>query len=213
MLFKRRLITLILIGCIVIAGHGVSSKQSSGTLSGEELSVDDPFLSSEEIYSSDDMLSYPVHFGNWITTRSLKPRPVRSLLLNDGTRRSCNTVSYHIDSQIGHQATCPFDWVVNYENRRIPKRIVEQVCRSCRSCGANRYCAQLKVRNEVFFRDTLEYSQIEVRAGCVCIPHEIGSTSNPFEVIVWRNQQRRVGHRTSRRPVIRISDGRLLNVT
>lgn len=180
--FKRRQMAVILIGFAIIAGNPVASSllQSSETL--EEVAADDP-NSSDEFYPDVYPRNYPIHLENWIPTQSFK-RPARSSLADRIRRSYCTTVSYHSDSQIGHQATCPFDWVVNYENRRIPKKIIEQVCRSCRSCGPNRFCAQLKVRTEVFFRDTAEFSQLEVRAGCVCIPHEIGSTSNPFELIV-----------------------------
>lgn len=134
--------------------------------------------SSTEVHP--DPNNYSNHFGHWITTRS-NTRLVRSLA-NAGLRRSCDTMAYHVDSQIGQQASCPFDWMENYEARRIPRRIVEQVCRSCRACGFNHQCVQLKVRTEVFFRDTGEYGHQFVRAGCVCMPQEIGSTANPYDV-------------------------------
>ena len=126
------------------------------------------------------------YVGDWIAaTHSGKRRPRSATTTGESVkRRSCGTVSYHVDSEVGRQASCPFDWVINYESRRIPKRIVEQVCQSCRSCEPNGYCAQLKVRYEVFFRDVMEYSQLEVRAGCICIPHEVGSTSNPYDILV-----------------------------
>ena len=130
--------------------------------------------------ASNQAVSYPNHFLNWVA----RNRPARAIQNGGGARRSCNSVSYHIDSQIGQQASCPFEWIVNYESRRIPERIVEQVCRSCRSCGHNRFCVQLKVRYEVFFRDTIEYSHQEVRAGCVCMPHEVGSTANPYDILI-----------------------------
>lgn len=131
--------------------------------------------------SAVDFLPDPnTHFGHWVATRS-NTRLVRSLE-NGGSRRSCDTMAYHVDSQVGKQANCPFDWMENYEARRIPRRIVEQVCRSCRACGYNQHCVQLKVRTEVFFRDTGEYGHQFVRSGCVCMPQEVGSTANPYDV-------------------------------
>lgn len=168
--------------CVAIAAHEDSPSNTQHLSSQEEVPVSDPNTSAE-LYSdpSPSFSSHSSDFGHW-TTRPLS-RLARSVQ-NGGTRRSCNTISYHFDSQIGHHASCPFDWIVNFEGRRIPERIVEQVCRNCRSCGHNRYCAQLKVRYQVFFRDTGEYSQQEVRAGCVCMPIEVGSTANPYDVVI-----------------------------
>ena len=179
--FKRRLMAFVLLCAVAIAAYEDSPSNTQIFSSQEDVSVSDPSTSAE-LHSDPSITSYSNDFGHRITTRSIN-RPARSVQ-NSGTRRTCNTISYHFESQIGHHASCPFDWIVNFEGRRIPERIVEQVCRNCRSCGHNRYCAQLKVRYQVYFRDTAEYSQLEVRAGCACMPIEVGSTANPYDVVI-----------------------------
>jgi len=94
----------------------------------------------------------------------------------------CPVLSYHPGSEIGHQASCPFDWVVDMDPNRIPEKIIEQVCRRCRSCGPHRGCIQLRLRYDVYYRDTSETSRLEVRAGCVCMPQSLGSTASPLDI-------------------------------
>lgn len=120
--------------------------------------------------------------SQWIVRRSQRA-------IDGGSRRrsQCSSVAYHTGSEVGHVATCQFDWVVNRESRRIPERIIEQVCRGCdhsRPCGPSHRCVQLKMRFEVFYRDTREFAQQELRAGCVCLPHDVGSTANPLLIPV-----------------------------
>ena len=96
--------------------------------------------------------------------------------------RQCPVLSYHPGSEIGHQASCPFDWVVDIDPNRIPDKIIEQVCRRCRSCGPHRSCIQLRLRYDVFYRDSSEISRLEVRSGCVCMPQAVGSTAAPLDL-------------------------------
>lgn len=174
---KKRLLAFILLGIAMATHDGLSATtfESASSPTGQHPAINP--LSSGGIH-----LNPKNHSSLWATQRTNK-RSLRSVEV-DGSRRSCNTLAYHVESQIGHQASCPFEWLENYEARRIPRRIVEQVCRSCRSCGYSRQCVQLKVRTEVFFGDTGEYGHQFVRAGCACMPFEIGSTANPFDIEV-----------------------------
>ena len=96
--------------------------------------------------------------------------------------KQCRVVNYHSDSQIGHQATCPFDWVVDTDSTRIPENIFEQICQKCRSCGPHYRCTQLKVHYDVYYQDTSETSQLQVRAGCVCLPQNLGSSASILDL-------------------------------
>ena len=168
-LFSKRLLAFILLG-IAMATHGSLSDNKPST---EEHPAN---------LSSGD--SFRNHSVPW-TVKQIGKRSPRSVEIEaEGSRRSCHTLAYHVENQIGHQASCPFEWLENYEARRIPRRIVEQVCRSCRSCGYSRQCVQLKVRTEVFFGDTGEYGHQFVRTGCACMPYEVGSNARPIEVEV-----------------------------
>ena len=89
----------------------------------------------------------------------------------------CQSINYFLNSPIGQQVSCPFEWIVNRESQRIPEQIVEQVCQQCRSCGPNRKCAQLRVLSQVYYRDTGEFSQQVVRAGCICVSREVGEAA------------------------------------
>ena len=119
-------------------------------------------------------------FSNPIMKRHSKSnRNRRSLLLE------CRSINYNVNNQVGHRSTCAFDWIANYERNRIPERIIEQVCVGCGQCGPNHHCTQLEVQHQVFFRDTLEFSRQIVRAGCVCMPREIGATAVRMMDLIW----------------------------
>jgi hypothetical protein len=179
-LFSIRLLAFILLS-VAMAAHGdLSARKLNQASSTKEHSASNPVLSSVETHP--DPQNYRNHSAPGIMKQTSK-RSLRSVE-TEASRRSCHTLAYHVESQIGHQASCPFEWLENYEARRIPRRIVEQVCRSCRSCGYSRQCVQLKVRTEVFFGDTGEYGHQFVRAGCACMPYEVGSTANPFDIEV-----------------------------
>ena len=113
-------------------------------------------------------------------TVSRHERTARSIE-NGRTPSVCNTVNYYWNSQSGRQSTCPFEWVVNNESRRIPERFIEQVCLSCGTCGQNHQCTQLKVHYQVYFRDTAEFSRQVVRAGCVCMPADDGLVAHALD--------------------------------
>ena len=113
--------------------------------------------------------------------RSIAARSIE----NGRTPSVCNTVNYYWNSQSGRQSSCPFEWVVNYESRRIPERFIEQVCLACGTCGQNHQCTQLKVHFQVYFRDTAEFSRQVVRAGCVCMPAEAGFVAHALDT-TWK---------------------------
>ena len=89
----------------------------------------------------------------------------------------CRPINFNVNSEVGHRSSCSFEWITNYERNRIPERIIEQVCLGCGRCGPNHQCTQLKIQQQVFFRDTLQFSQQMVHAGCVCMPFEFGATA------------------------------------
>ena len=95
----------------------------------------------------------------------------------------CPVLSYHPGSEIGHQSTCPFDWVVDIDPNRIPEKIIQQICHpKCRSCGPFYSCVQLQIRSDIYYRDTNEMARLQVRAGCVCMPQRIGSSALSFDI-------------------------------
>lgn len=92
------------------------------------------------------------------------------------TDRKCFAITYQRDSQIGLQATCPFDFVADYDANRIPERVVHHVCRSgCPSCGIRHACVQLKVLYDYHYRDVDSAKPYVVYSGCVCMPKRIGT--------------------------------------
>lgn len=163
--FKRSLMAIFLLGVVIGAHeyHHTTDTQDPASIKGK----------------AEDKLSK----SKVLLSKFLSPfnRRLARSIVNETTPSpsTCNTINYHPSSQSSRQSTCPFDWVVNFENHRIPERIVEQVCLSCgSSCGQSHQCTQLKVQYQVYFRDTEEYSQQVVRAGCACMPHDIGFTAD-----------------------------------
>ncbi len=174
-LFKRRQITFLLIVGVVIGAHEyhnpiLQHPASKKVDTGSKLEKSKVSYLSRNTY--DNLFTGP---GNSRLARSTKND--RSLSL------TCNTINYFFNSQSGRRSICPFDWVVNYEIRRIPERIIEQVCLTCGSCGPSRHCAQIKTPYQVYFRDTKEFSQQIVRSGCACMTPEVGVSTN-----VWYHQ-------------------------
>ena len=104
-----------------------------------------------------------------------------------GTNKKCAVLNQF--SEISHQATCPFDFIVDIDPDRIPQKIVEQVCRGCLSCGSYGTCTQLTLPYEVNYRKTKKENEVqdetlrlEVRSSCICMSLSVGSSAIPFEI-------------------------------
>ncbi len=177
--FKRSLMAICLLAVVVGAHEYHINTTKHPAVAKEE--AESILNKSKVLYSSSNSIPInPTSFGGKSQHLPLpfNRRLARSIVKRTEPSSTCNAINYYSNSQSGRRSTCPFDWVVNYENRRIPDRIIEQVCRNCGSCGHNHQCAQLRVQYQVYFRDTEEYSQQVVRAGCVCMSHDIGFTAN-----------------------------------
>ena len=99
------------------------------------------------------------------------------------SNNKCSVRSYEPANEIGHQATCPFDFVLDVDAERIPEKIFEQVCRGCPSCGPHRTCTQLTLLYEVNYRKTInETSRLVIRSGCICLPLGVGSRAFSFDI-------------------------------
>ena len=99
--------------------------------------------------------------------------------------KQCPSLEYYEGSKMGHRASCPFDWVVDTDPDRLPSTVVHQVCRKdCRSCGHNRHCVQLRVRNEFYYRNTDEVISLVTNAGCVCLPKGVGAKTASHQLIL-----------------------------
>lgn len=176
-------ILLVTVTVLLSGGRLMSTAAHSIIRADEDSSVDESSTSTSVIIEFEDDAS---HFTTLQPTKweqSGSKRFERAL----GSRSSenhhqCPVLSYHPGSEIGHQASCPFDWVVDMDPNRIPEKLIEQVCRRCRSCGPHRGCIQLRLRYDVYYRDTSETSRLEVRAGCVCMPQSVGSTASPLDI-------------------------------
>lgn len=101
--------------------------------------------------------------------------------------RRCYQVDYHPveGSQIGHNASCPFELRVDRDPERVPETFVQQVClqHGCRrSCGHQRHCVQLRVRSDFYYPGNKSTKSLVVNAGCVCVPHGIGKPGNVLEL-------------------------------
>lgn len=175
-LFKRYLMGLFLLGVVVVTtANGYHRPVNTHYLAPKE-EAESSHHKFQALYSNpNNDSSYPNPVVGRILKSVVNRRPARSVQKDEPSRAyGCHTVNYFSNSPVGNQVSCPFEWTINYESRRIPERIIEQVCRNCRSCGPHRQCAQLKVQYQVYFRDTQEFSQQVVRAGCVCMPSEMG---------------------------------------
>lgn len=122
--------------------------------------------------ASSDWDAYTFTSTRWSAFQS--QRPVENSMGTASSSQhsqSCPSVTYHAGSEIGHNATCPFDWMVDEDPDRVPRIIVHQVCRGgCRSCGYYRTCVQLKVRSDAYYKLSQETRSSVVNAGCVCLP-------------------------------------------
>lgn len=60
---------------------------------------------------------------------------------------------------------------------------MEFVCRpGCHECGDGHHCVQLKTLVDVYYHDTLETLPLPLRAGCVCMPLNIGEPAGVFSL-------------------------------
>ncbi len=186
-LFERRqmIAFLLLLGVMIEALGEYHNPASSQNPASNEENIESELEETKDSYLSPNtngnISTAPISFGVLLHSLTSKsPRPARSIKVKRAPSSICNMVNYFSNSQPGRRSLCPFDWVVNYETRRIPERIVEQVCLSCGSCGPNRQCAQIKTPFQVYFRDTKEFSQQIVRSGCACMMSEVGATADIF---------------------------------
>ena len=167
--FKRRFIAFFLLSVVINVHRPVNGKYIP---TGKEEAV--------AVVNMPNVLRPSSH--NNLTIYSTNSRPIRS---NTGTQNgrkplfACETINYNFHNETGRRSSCPFEWVVNYESRRIPEQILEQVCLGCGSCAGHRnQCTQLIVHQQIFFWDTAEYSSQVVRSGCVCMKKELGTAAH-----------------------------------
>ena len=170
-LLKRRLFLAFSLFCVVIGAqqeyYRLNESQYLGfnqeSIKGDVLNIAKLLHST----SAGTILSHPIMKRHRKSNRNRRSSQLEC-------RRPIN---YYTNNQVGHRSSCPFEWIANYERKRIPERIIEQVCLSCGRCGPNHQCTQLKEQHQVFFRDTFEFSHQIVHAGCVCMPYEVEATA------------------------------------
>ena len=98
-------------------------------------------------------------------------------------QHECANKYYHPRSHIGDLASCPFSFVVNEDPDRVPRKLVEMVCKkTCNSCGHGRHCTQLKMKAETYYPSTGEVVPTEVSIGCVCLPIELGRRAHILDL-------------------------------